>query len=105
MNRTRTIVRLLAVVLLIPSAAANVIRVPQDVPTIQAGLDSIQDYDTVLVAPGLYAEAVSAPALHFTLKGEVVPDTGEYRARSSIPLPYPVPTRWAACGCLSIPGR
>ncbi len=59
-------------------AVARVIHVPLEAPTIQAGLDSLQESDTVLVDLGTYAEALSAPPLRFTLKGNTVPDTGEY---------------------------
>jgi hypothetical protein len=57
---------------------ADAIHVPQDVPTIQAALDSISDGDTVLVGLGVYSEALIAPPLHFALKGDVIPDTGEF---------------------------
>src|SRR5512143_3547789 len=69
---------LLTLLLAAFAAVAEVVRVPQDAPTIQEGLNTIQDGDTILVALGVYAEALVAPPLHFTLKGDVVPDTGEY---------------------------
>jgi hypothetical protein len=60
------------------AATANVIHVPSEAPTIQAGLDSLQDGDTVAVALGTYAEALVAPPLSFVLRGDVIPDTGDY---------------------------
>ncbi len=59
-------------------AAARVIHVPGEAPTVQAGLDSLQDGDTVLVAVGVYAEALTAPPLHFVLRGDIQVDTGDY---------------------------
>lgn len=40
---------------------ATTINVPADQPTIQAGINAAQDYDTVLVAPGTYTENVVFP--------------------------------------------
>ena len=57
---------------------ARTIHVPADAPTIQAGLDSLQNGDTVLVALGTYQESLVAPPLSFVLRGDVVPDTGDY---------------------------
>jgi hypothetical protein len=57
-------------------ALNETIRVPSDLPTIQAALVSISAGDTILVAPGRYQEALFAPALPFVLKGDINPDSG-----------------------------
>ena len=74
---SRHVERLALMFLPILSAAA-VIRVPSQAPTIQMALENISDGDTILVAIGTYAEALLAPPLHFVLKGDVLPDSGEY---------------------------
>jgi hypothetical protein len=56
-------------------SCAAIIHVPMDVPTIQAGLDSLQNGDTVLVMEGTYAEALVAPPLHFVLRGNISQDS------------------------------
>jgi hypothetical protein len=40
------------------AAVANIIRVPEDQPTIQAGIETATDGDTVLVSPGTYFENI-----------------------------------------------
>ncbi|MFQ6676099.1 MAG: hypothetical protein ACE5LH_07105 [Fidelibacterota bacterium] len=49
----------LILILLNSSAAAAVIRVPQNQPTIQAGIDAVSDGDTVLVDTGRYVENIN----------------------------------------------
>lgn len=52
------------------SDAQRVIRVPTDAPTIQAGVDRARPGDLVLIAPGVYREAVSVRTERLTLRGE-----------------------------------
>ncbi len=59
-------------------ACGDVMRVPTDFPTIQSALDALSPGDTVLVDIGEYAEALTAPAMRFTLLGNVVVDTGDF---------------------------
>lgn len=48
-------------------AAATVRAVPVPYGTIQAALDSCADFDTVLVAPGIYSERIVVPSRPLTL--------------------------------------
>ncbi len=59
------------------AAQGRVIRVPQDAATIQAGLDSLLDTDTLLVDRGVYEERVVLPPFHLTMIGLYDPDGGE----------------------------
>ncbi len=51
----QTVVRLLLILLLPCASFGAIINVPADQPTIQAGIIAASDFDTVLVAPGIYS--------------------------------------------------
>ncbi len=50
---------LLAILVFAFAGNAEIINVPDDFETIQAGIDASEDGDTVLVAPGIYVENIS----------------------------------------------
>jgi Right handed beta helix region/Phospholipase_D-nuclease N-terminal len=53
-----------------PSQFAHVIHVPADKPTIQGAVDAAQPGDLILVAPGVYHEAVKVCTSDLTIRGE-----------------------------------
>ena len=62
-----------------PPAESNIVRVPADQPTIQAGLDAADNGDTVLVADGIYTSDgnrdIDFPCKNIVLKSENGPLT------------------------------
>ena len=57
--------RLIFLFIIITFSFGDVINVPEDVETIQEGIDEVQSGDTVLIAPGIYYE-------HLLLQKEIV---------------------------------
>ena len=53
-----------------PAQFAAVIHVPTDAPTIQAAVNTAQANDLILVAPGVYHEAVIVCTADITIRGE-----------------------------------
>lgn len=68
------------VVASVTCAFADIIRIPQDLPSVQAGLDSVGMNDTLLLESGVYEEVLIAPALRFWITGQTSDSVGGARA-------------------------
>lgn len=70
-----------------PTGRAETVRVPEDRPTIQAAVDAAEPGDLVLIAPGVYREAVEVTTPFLTIRGldrnEVILD-GEFSRENGI---------------------
>ena len=61
---------------LLSTSDGRQVIVPDSLETIQAGLNSLEELDTLLVRQGLYEEVLVAPSRRFTMLGEVSVDSG-----------------------------
>jgi plastocyanin len=52
-----------------PSLPGDVVRVPQDAPTIRAGVDAAEPGGIVVISPGVYEEAVVVKTPFLTIRG------------------------------------
>lgn len=52
------------------SPPASILHVPQQYRTIQAAVDAAKPYDLIMIAPGVYHEAITVKTPHLTLRGE-----------------------------------
>jgi len=59
MKITKVVLLVLSILLCSSIALSDIIDVPGDQPTIQAGIDAVVDSDTVLVQPGTYIENIN----------------------------------------------
>jgi len=68
----------------VPGGFARTVRVPQQAPTIQAGVDRAHPGGMVLVSPGVYEESVTVTTPYLTIRGtdrnRVILDGGFERA-------------------------
>jgi hypothetical protein len=71
----KTSITYLIVLVVAITAHARIINVPADYPTIQAGIDASVNGDTVLVAPGTYAETFNMQGKNILLTSSQGPDT------------------------------
>lgn len=73
---------------------------PNEFLSIQIAMNSSQDGDTILVRPGIYAEALIAPPHSFLLKGDSSPDSVDLVGPIIDPTSLP---RSDTLACLTIP--
>jgi hypothetical protein len=82
-RRTMWLCALITSALICSTATAQVINVPGDQPTIQAGIDAAVDGDTVLVAPGTYFQTLNFNGKAITVTsasgpgGTIISGTGQ----------------------------
>lgn len=74
MFRSKIIIGIV-VSLFVVSAMATTIHMPDDYPTIQAGIDASEDMDTVLVAEGIYFENINFSGKDIVVESENGPQS------------------------------
>jgi len=78
----KALIKFLALVLVLGTAEGKIIRIPQDWPYIQTGVEMASDGDTVLVAPGKYL--INHPSKMINFEGKAILLTSEKGADSTV---------------------
>ncbi|MEE9554145.1 MAG: right-handed parallel beta-helix repeat-containing protein [candidate division Zixibacteria bacterium] len=87
MKNSLSCIFIMMTVFLTSSVIADIIHVPDDYPTIQAGIDASSDGDTILVAAGTYAEHINFDGMDITVTSEDGPEfTNIERQTMGFPL-------------------
>ncbi|MEE8417459.1 MAG: FlgD immunoglobulin-like domain containing protein [candidate division Zixibacteria bacterium] len=76
MKTLYVVISIATLALLAPAASAVIINIPGDYPTIQEGIDTAQNGDTVLVQPGMYIENINFNG-HNVVLGSLFLTTGD----------------------------
>ncbi len=78
----KALIKFLALVFVLGTTEGKVIRIPQDWPYIQTGIEMATDGDTVLVAPGRYL--ITHPSKRINFQGKAILLTSEKGADSTV---------------------
>ena len=85
MNPTRIMLIVLALLTAnLPCLNARIINIPDDIGTIQAGIDNCDHGDTLLVAPGRYEENINFNGMNIVIASHYILDNDEAFIRETI---------------------